>query len=174
MTQGTFNAFDLSSAKAKHRGLVTLAALALLAGGCGDNGGKSSAGTMSKSEYEARIQKDGKAVRDVFAPLNTPPSSLDQLAASIKKGQDKLRDVADDLDAAKPPDEVAHDNDVLAAGLRKLADQLEPLRQGAAAGDVKAVQKAVGELQSSKSLQEAQKATADMKKKGYDIGELGK
>ena len=173
MTQGTFNAFDLSRAGARHRGVVTLAALALVAGGCG--GGKNAgAAPVSKNQYEARIQKDGQDVRNVFKPLSTPPSSLDQLAKSIKKGQDKLRQVAADLDSVSPPDEVAHDNDVLVAGLRKLADQLDPLRRGAAAGDAKAVQKAVNALQGSKSLHEAQKATADMKKKGYNIGELGK
>jgi hypothetical protein len=176
MTQGRFNAFDLSRAGARHRGVATLAALALLAAGCGggNGGGKSGGERMSKSEYEARIQHDGKEIRDVFKPLSTPPSSLDALASAIKKGQNKLRDVAADLDGVTPPANVEHDNDVLVSGLRKLADQLEPLRQGAAKGDVRAVQKAVNEIQGSQSLKGAQEATADMKKKGYKIGALGR
>ncbi len=177
MTQSRFHASDLSRALARHRGAATVAvvAVALAAAGCGGGGKGGSGGTqLSKNQYEAKIQKDGQAITDVFKPLSTPPSSLKQLASSIKKGQDKLRAVAGDLDSAKPPDDVAADNDKLVAGLRKLADQLEPLRKGAADGDVKEVQRAVTGIQGSKTLQSAQEATADMKKKGYDIGELGR
>src|SRR4051812_30006389 len=134
MTQGTFHAFHLSRAGARHRGGATLAVLALAAAaaGCGGGGDNSSGGTqLSKTQYEARIQKDGQALNEAFKPLSTPPSSLKQLAESIKKGQNKLRDVADDLAGVKPPADVKKDNAVLVAGLRKLADQLEPLRQGA-------------------------------------------
>jgi soluble cytochrome b562 len=174
MTQGRFHACALSLARARHRGAATLAALALavVVAGCGGGGG-GGGGRLSKSEYEQRIQKDGKEITVVFKPLSKPPSSLDQLAKEIKTGQDKLREAAADLDGVTPPKEVEHDNDVLVAGLRKLADQLEPLRKGADKGDVKLVQKAVTDLQNSRSLKEAQRATEDMKKKGYKIGTLG-
>src|SRR2546423_125875 len=125
MTQGTFNAFDLSRAGARHRGAATLTMVVLLAAGCGGGGKGSEATQLSKPQYEARIQKDGQAMNEAFKPLSTPPSSLDQLASSIKKGQDKLRQIADDLDSAKPPADVAKDNAVLVAGLRKPADQPE-------------------------------------------------
>jgi soluble cytochrome b562 len=153
-------------------------ALAAAAAGCGGGGGKSGGGgsakPLSKSDYAARVRKDGQDISNVFKPLSQPPSSLKQLADSIKKGEDKLRSVADDLDSVTPPKEVAADNDALVAGLRKLADELEPIRQGAAENNVKKVQKAVNEIQTTHALEDAQKATADMKKKGYDIGELGR
>jgi hypothetical protein len=181
MTQGRFHASDLSPAGAGHRGAATLAVLALLLvlAGCGGGGGKSgdSGGggpQLSKTQYEARIQKDGEEIKDVFAPLSRPPTSLDQLAKDIKSGQEKLREAASDLDGVEPPEEVAHDNDVLVDGLRKLADGLDPLREGAAKGDPKLVQKAVADLQKSNALKDAQKATNDMKKKGYKIGSLGR
>ena len=178
MTQSRFHAFDLSRTGARHRGAATLAVLAVAAAasGCGGGGSKSGGDKtqLSKNQYEARIQKDGQEISSVFKPLSTPPSSLKELASSIKKGQNKLREIASDLDSVKPPADVAADNDKLVAGLRKLADQLEPLRKGAADGDVKEVQSAVGKIQSSKTLQSAQAATADMKKKGYDIGALGR
>ena len=177
MTQGRFNASHLSLARARHRGVATLAALglALAAAGCGGGGGNGGGGggRLSKSEYEARIQNDGQELKDAFAPLSKPPSSLAALADQIKKSQDTVRDVASDLDSVTPPEEVEHDNDVLVEGLRRLANGLEPLRKGAAKGDTKAVQKAVVDLQSSTSLKDAQKATEDMKKKGYKIGTLG-
>jgi hypothetical protein len=57
---------------------------------------------------------------------------------------------------------------------RPAAAQQRPGCEGAAAGDARQVQKAVSQIQGSKSLKGAQEATADMKKKGYDIGELGR
>jgi hypothetical protein len=178
MTQGRFNASDLSLAGARHRGVVTLAALALAAAlaaaGCGGNGGNGGNGgsRLSKTQYEARIQKDGADIRDAFTPLSRRTSSLDELAKNIKAGQDKLRSAADDLGSITPPSEIEGDNKLLVAGLRKLVALLEPLRKGAAKGDPKLVQKAVQELQQSKALQDAQKATQDMKKKGYKLGTL--
>jgi hypothetical protein len=180
MTQGRFYAFDLSRASARHRGAATLAALAfafaLAVAGCG-GGGKSGSGggtQLSKNQYEALIQKDGQELTTVFKPLNTPPTSLKQFAESIKKGEDKLRAVADDLDGIKPPAEISKDNDQLVAGLRSFADRLEPVRKGAADNDANALKKAVGDIQGSSPLKAAQQATLDMKKKGYDIGELGR
>ena len=180
MTQSRFCAFDLSLARARHRGVATLAAvvvaLALAGTGCG-GGGKSGGGggtQLSKTQYESRIQKDGDEIKNVFEPLSRPPKSLDALASDLAAGQKKLREAADDLASVKPPSDIAHDNDVLVAGLRKLADQLEPLRRGAAKGDPNLVRKAVARLQGSQSLKEAQKATEDMKKKGYEIGTLGR
>jgi len=177
MTQGRFYAFALSLVR-RHRGVATLAtpllALALVAG-CGGGGGNGSGGgtQLSKTQYESRVQKDGDEIKNVFQPLSKPPKSLEDLAAKIKAGQQKLRDAAADLEHAKPPAEVAHDNAVLAAGLRTLADQLEPLRQGAVKGDPNLVRTAVANLQGSTSLKKAQQATQDMKKKGYTIGTLG-
>ena len=171
MTQGRFYAFALSLAGTRHRGAGTLAALALALAlalaGCG--GGN----RLSKSEYEQHIQRDGSQLRSVFAPLSKPPASLAVLATEIKTGQDKLRLAADELGGITPPREIEQDNRTLVAGLRKLADELEPLRQGAAKGDVKLVQHAVNGIQGSRALREAQGATADMKKKGYKLGTLG-
>ena len=178
MTQSRFHAFDLSRSGARHRGAATLAVLALAfaASGCGGGGGNAGGGEtqLSKTQYESLLQKDGTEIQNVFKPLSTPPSSLQELSKSIKKGEDKLRSVAAELDASKPPDEVSADNDKLVVGLRKLADQLDPLRQGAAEGNAQKVQKAVTAIQTSNSLKGAQEATADMKKKGYDVGSLGR
>jgi hypothetical protein len=174
MTQSRFYAFDLSLAGARHRGARTLAALALglalVAAGCGgDSGGTQ----LSKTQYESRIQKDAQEIREAFTPLTKAPSSLKEFAGELQSGQKKLKHVASDLDGVKPPKEVAHDNDVLVTGLRKLAGLLEPLRKAAVKGDIVAVQKAARDLQSSNALKDAQAATKDMKDKGYDIGALG-
>jgi hypothetical protein len=173
MTQSRFHAFALSLAPARHRGSATLAAatiaLALVAAGCGGANGA----LLSKTQYEARIQKDAEDVREAFNPLSTPPSSLQQFARELQTGQRKLRQAASDLGSVKPPHDVAHDNAVLVAGLRKLALLLEPLRKAAVKKDFVAVQTAARELQGSNALKDAQRATNDMKKKGYKLGSLG-
>jgi hypothetical protein len=173
MTQSRFNASSLSLARVRHRGAATLAAvgLALLIAGCGGGGGGE--GKLSKSEFEQRIQKDGDAVKKAFAPLNTPPKSLNELADKLAAGEDQLNEVADDLDSAKPPNDVAEDTTKLAVGLRKLADELELMRKAAEKGDPKLVQDALKSLQGSHALVDAQAATTDMKKKGYSLGTLG-
>jgi major membrane immunogen (membrane-anchored lipoprotein) len=172
MTQSRFNAFLLSLAGVRHRGAAILAAvgLALLVTGCGGGGGD---GTMSKAEFEQRVQKDGDQIRKAFTPLNTPPKSLNQLADELKTGEDELHKVADDLDKANPPKDVAEDTTKLATGLRKLANELELMRTAAEKGDPALVQKALGSLRGSHALVDAQAATTDMKKKGYSLGTLG-
>jgi hypothetical protein len=176
MTQIRFNASSLSPLRG-HRGFTTLAgvASALFLAGCGSDGGKSTeGGRLSKVAYEQRIQRDGQKIEEVLTPLSRPPSSLTELAREIETGQERLREAADDLDRATPPKDVAHDNDLLVADLRTLADELEPLRKGAATADAKLVRKALANLEASKALKEAQRATNDMKKKGYRIGALAR
>jgi hypothetical protein len=54
MTQGRFDASDLSLVR-RHRGAATLAAvvLAFAAGGCGGGGGGSGGTQLSKTQYES-------------------------------------------------------------------------------------------------------------------------
>jgi hypothetical protein len=171
MTQSRFYASSLSLSKTRHRGVATLAvaALALVAAGCGGGGGGE---RLSKSQYEKRIQNDGQELTTAFKPLNTPPTSLKQLAAELKVGQDKLREAANDLDGLTPPKEVEADNTALVKGLRTLANELEGLRSAAAKGNPALVQQALGKLQRSHALVDARRATDDMKKKGYKLGAI--
>jgi hypothetical protein len=173
MTQSRFNASSLSLSRVRHRGVATLAAaaLAILAAGCGGGGGGGD--RLSKSQYEQHVQKDGQDITTAFKPLNTPPTSLKQLADELKVGQEKLRSAASDLDGVTPPKDVEADNNALVKGLRTLADELEGLRTAAAKGDPALVQKALTNLQKSHALIDARRATDDMKKKGYKLGSIG-
>src|SRR3954447_1528708 len=173
MTQSRFNAFPLSLPGASHRGaaILTVLGLGLLLAGCGGGGG--GGGQLSKAEFEQKIQKDGDQIRAAFTPLNTPPKSLKQLADELKTGEDELNKVANDLDKANPPTNVAEDTDTLAKGLRKLSAELQLMRKAAEKGDPALVQKALASLRGSHALVDAQAATTDMKKKGYSLGTLG-
>ena len=162
MTKGRFNAFSLSLAEARHRGAATLAAvgLALVLAGCGGGG---DGGRLSKSEYEQHLRSDSQAIRKAFVPL----------ASELKVGEAKLREAADDLDGVTAPKDVEKDNDSLVKGLRRLATELESLRSAAAKKDPQLVQKALADLRGSHALVDARRATDDMKKKGYKLGNFG-
>ncbi len=146
--------------------MAALAAV-LVAAGCG------SGGRLSKTQYEKRLQKDSDEIRRAFEPLSTPPRSLKELATELKTGQEKLRSVAADLDKASAPKDVEKDNDLLVSGLRKLADNLEPLRKAAERNSVAMAQRAQQALRNSHALVDTRKATDDMRKKGYKIGPIG-
>ena len=163
MTQSRFNAFSLSLSKVRHRGLATLAvgAIALVVAGCGGGG------RLSKATYGHRLQQDVKELSTVLATLNQPAKSLPVLASELKAAQSKLRSTAKDLDSVKPPKEVAHDNALLVAGLKSLADDFEPLRQAAEKNDPSLVRKEEGLLRGSTALIQARQATDDLRKKGY-------
>jgi hypothetical protein len=168
MTQSRFNAFSLSLARARHRGLATLAGvlLALVLAGCGSSGG----GQLSKADYQKHLRTDGDEITKAFKPLTQQPSSLDQLASELGTGVSKLRSAADDLDGLKPPSNVTKDNAKLAGGLRELARELDSLKNAAQKKDPQLVDKTLNDLRKSHGLIDAREATDDLRKKGYTLG----
>ncbi len=168
MTQSRFNAFSLSLARARHRGLATLAGvlLALVIAGCGGGGG----GQLSKSEYQKHLQTDGDEITKAFKPLTQQPSSLDQLASELGTGVSKLNGAAADLEGVKPPKNVKTDNAKLASGLRELARELDSLKKAAQKKDPQLVDKTLNDLRNSHGLIDARVATDDLRKKGYTLG----
>jgi hypothetical protein len=168
MTQSRFNAFSLSLASTRHRGLATLAGvlLALLVAGCGGGGG----GQLSKSDYQKHLQTDGDEITKAFKPLTQTPSSLDQLASELGTGVSKLKGAADDLEGIKPPNNVKTDNAKLAGGLHELARELDSLKKAAQKKDPQLVNKTLNDLRNSHGLIDARQATDDLRKKGYTLG----
>jgi len=168
MTQSRFNAFSLSLARARHRGLATLAGvlLALVVAGCGSSGG----GQLSKADYQKHLRTDGDEITKAFKPLTQQPSSLDQLASELETGVSKLNSAAGDLEGVKPPTNVKTDNAKLAAGLRELARELDSLKKAAQKKDPQLVGKTLNDLRNSHGLIDARQATDDLRKKGYTLG----
>jgi hypothetical protein len=170
MTQSRFNAFSLSLASTRHRGLATLAAvlllLVLVIAGCGGGGGDQ----LSKSDYQKHLQTDGDEITKAFKPLTQQPSSLDQLASELGTGVSKLNSAAGDLEGIKPPTNVKTDNAKLASGLRELARELDSLKNAAQKKDPQLVDKTLNDLRNSHGLIDARQATDDLRKKGYTLG----
>ena len=147
--------------------LAAIGLAVLVAAGCGGSG------TLSKAQYEKKVQAAGARVRTAFLPLTAQPSSLSQLAAEVAAGQRELRKAGDELAALAPPKDVAADNAKLATSLRALANDLEPLRRAASAGDARAARAAIQRIATSGDVKAGEQATNDMKRKGYAIGALG-
>jgi hypothetical protein len=151
----------------KRAGLVAVVVLAALAAGCGGSS------RLSKTQYEQRIQKDGKAVQQAVASISGNPASLKQLALQVAAAEKAAKKAADDLDGAKPPAEIDADNTTIVAALRTIDAQLLKLEQAAKDGDGAAAQAAASAIQNAPEIKAAQTAAKDMRKKGYDIGVIG-
>ncbi len=129
---------------------------------------------LSKSQYEQHLQNDGKAVANTIATLTGAQTSTD-LGAIVKKVDSAsvaVKQAADDLDSLKPPSDAEADNAALVTGLRAIQSGLAKLKKALAANPLQAA--AIGrDLQQAPAVKAAEKAAADLKKKGYKVGVLG-
>jgi ABC-type Fe3+-citrate transport system substrate-binding protein len=155
--------------QAKLMVIVLAAVVAVVAAGCGS----SSSTEMSKADYEAKIQANGKAVQDAVAAISAGFTNIKSVAKQVAAAEVAAKKAVDDLDATNPPKDVAADNDALVVALRAIDAQLKKLSQAAKAGDAMAAVAAASALQSSPEIRAGQAAIKDMQKKGYAVGVLG-
>jgi hypothetical protein len=143
--------------------LALLAVAGVLLAGCGGSG------RLSKSDYETRLQTDGKAVQtSVTALTKTATTSIADFATKIDSAEAAVKKAADDLDSIKPPSDAEADNTAIAAGLRRIQTGLEQVKKSPTTAAA-----IVGQIESSPELKAAEKATADLKQKGYKVGVIG-
>jgi hypothetical protein len=145
-------------------------AILLLAGAVLAGCGGSSA--MSKSDYQAKLEADGKPVETALTSLEKNASSITSLsdfATRVDAAEAAVKKAADDLKAAKPPKNVAADNAALVTGLLAIQGGLEKAKSAAASGGVTGVLAAAAALQASAQYKAAAKAIADLKSKGYTV-----
>ena len=127
-------------------------------------------GTLSKPEYERKVQTVYADVQDAFRKTNVTAAGL--LAARVAEAQSELRDAADELDDAKPPGSVASQNDRLVAGMRAYADDLEELRRAAELGDSVGVRRFNASISENPAVRQIAEAAEEMKFEGYDLGPI--
>jgi cell pole-organizing protein PopZ len=143
--------------------LALLIVAAAVLAGCGGSS------RMSKASYEQKLQTDGKAVQSALTSLSkSPPKTLAQLATRVDTIETVVKKMADDLSALKPPSEAEADNSAIVTGLRRIESGAEQVKSNptSAATIVAAIQK-------SPQLKAADKAIADLKSKGYEVGVIG-
>ena len=145
---------------------LLLAALALVAG-CG--GGSS---RLTKAEFEQHIQTDGQALQKAVAKLGAA-KSLTELATQVGAAETAVKAAADDLDSVKPPADAETPTKTIVKALRSIDAQLKQLEQAAKDKDLIGVQKIAKTIQSSSDIKAAQKASNELKQKGYKIGVIG-
>jgi hypothetical protein len=143
--------------------LVLLAVVGVLLAGCGGSG------RLSKAAYEQKLQADGNAVQSAVTVLTkTATTSVAQFAQRVDTAEAAVKKAADDLDSAKPPSDAEADNTAIVAALRRIQTGLEQVKTSPTTAAV-----IVGQIESSPELKAAEKATADLKKKGYKVGVIG-
>jgi hypothetical protein len=96
---------------------------------------------------------------------------LDKLADTIADFRERLDEAADDVDGLSPPEDVEEETDQIAEALQAFADTFGKMEDAARDGDLAGLQKAQAEIASKGA--EAQRATASLEQKGYEIGDLG-
>jgi hypothetical protein len=145
---------------------AALAAAILLAaaGGCGGGGGR-----LSKSEYEAKLQAEGRTLKPVLTSIaSTLLRSPLSAAGKLDEARSKLQKAADDIAALKPPANAEADNKKIATTLRRFADILGRIKDAIAKSKAQDVQRLLQEIQTVGK--DGQAASKDLEKKGYKIG----
>ena len=139
---------------------VVAAGAALAAAGCG-------AGELSKSEYEERVRVAWEDVRAAFRA-----SATGGFEARVERGQDALRDGAEDLDDADAPKAVEEENEELVQALRGLADDFDAVREAAESGDSERIRSFYANLTRNRWLLQIQEIAEQMTAKGYNLGPI--
>ena len=122
---------------------AALLAAALIAAGCGD--------AEEKEDYVEEVNKLQEAyVEDVTAAVSaTAPSTPKEAAAAAGTLAELTNGVADDIEAVKPPEDVADLHQQLVDELRSVATQITDAEGAIADGSAQEAAQAAIELQTA-------------------------
>jgi hypothetical protein len=154
--------------QAKLSGVLFAAALAAIVAGCGGSGRVSHAHRLSKAQYRRKIQADNRFLTKLGPTLTCSRCSATELVKRIDTFGAAATKAADDLDATTPPKDAEPDNVKIVAGLRALPGLLEEVKKVLTSGGDPL--QAMSDFQNSPKLKAADKAYADLEKKGYKLG----
>jgi hypothetical protein len=143
------------------------AAAALGVAGCG--GGE---GPLSKAAYEQKLHRAGDELSAAVRRLAKARSEA-EFRDNVVAVQRALDDASGELDAITPPKDVEGANDRLVHGLRGLEQDFEKLEAAAGRGVDEATRMA-REISTGAAAREAQQAIMEIKRRGYDVGALGR
>ena len=146
---------------------LLVAAVSLVAAGCGGGGGETSK-PLTKAQYQAKLQQFSN---QIGAELRQSISASTTLKKSdVPKLQDALRSFAGKVEALNPPAAVADLHAQLVKAMRGLADDLPSLV--AQLDKAKDPSAAIAALFEAKSIQALIKLQDEFKAKGYNISSL--
>jgi hypothetical protein len=110
-----------------------------------------------------------RGVRGVGTTLTTKTPGN---AERVRVAQQELRGAANEFSKLKAPREIEAPSRDIAEGLDAYADDLDRLRDAAAAGDAKRVAAFEHGIPENESVLKIEEAAEEMKAKGYDLGAL--
>jgi hypothetical protein len=139
---------------------LCLAALALLAGGCGDG--------VSKEDYQNdieaagnRLEKEYGDISNIFQGVGNDPNKL---AAALEKSARVFDGAATELEDIEPPDDAKDAHEKLTDGAKTLARDFR-----SAAKEKDDLAALATKVQASDGLQKLNEATEELKDKGYEL-----
>jgi hypothetical protein len=145
---------------------VVVLATALAVAGCGGGGSR-----LSKADYETHLKRDATLAAKALTGASTANGSGTMTyARRIALAQHDMQTAADDLDGLTPPADAVEDTGRLVVGLRFLTRQLGKLHHAAATNDAAEAANVSAAVGSSRELRAVDRAVADLKRKGYDVG----
>jgi hypothetical protein len=147
---------------------VLLAAVGLVAAGCGGGGGGETSKPLTKAQYQAKLQQLSNQVGAELRQSIGASTNLKK--ADVPKLQDALRSFAKKVEALTPPAAVADLHAQLVKAMRGLADDLPSLV--AQLDKAKDPSAAIAALFGAKSIQALIKLQDEFKAKGYNISSL--
>ena len=146
--------------------VLSLVALVGVVAGCG-----SSPKVVTKAQYQKELQRIGSELTALGSELGR---SIDiaTFNGNVDKFKDGLEKAAKELKQLKPPANVETTNKRLADSFKELADQLDAVKEARRKSIFKA-RDALGVVGRSRAIRDGRAAVQELKKKGYEVGELG-
>lgn len=142
-----------------------LAAIALVAPGCGGDSG---------SDYEKDVREIGQKLQDSSVGQQLQDvKSPQQLADALRKAADLLDEAAVDLEDLDPPDEVADAHRKLTEGARETADAFREVADQAEGGNAQDVLRTLGTLTGSGGAKKLEEGLTELDEEGYDVRDEG-
>jgi hypothetical protein len=126
---------------------------------------------LSKNDYEQKVRAEYADVQDAFRATGAA-FGQPGLADKIEQAQTQLRETADALDEAEPPEQVEKENEEIVEGMREYADDLDQLRDAAKKGDLRSIETFNDRIAKNKAVGQIAEAAEEMKFKGYDLGQI--
>jgi hypothetical protein len=147
--------------------LILLAALALAGSSCGGGGD----GQLSKSEFEAKIggilrPLQGSTLQNL---VTVRAADGDRAVQALKNGESKLDDAASELESMKPPADAVEPTQMLAKGVREIANQVTAVRKDAERDDFARLVRFKITLASDPAVSEIRDAAVQLINLGYNI-----
>ena len=139
---------------------LSLVALLVVVAGCG-----SSPKTVTKAQYQAQLEKSGRAVTIAGQQLGKE-ITIAEFNGAVADLQKALRDGEKNLKGLQPPANARAANKRLAQAFGDLADALETVKEARRVSIVKARQ-ALAELGKTDAIKEGRAAIKELDRLGY-------